>query len=378
MIIPWNTDAPLYHFPFATIALIVVNTAAFLAALASDNPEQWMLAFGEGLQPQQWVTNVFMHIGLGHLVGNMIFLWGFGLVIEGKVGWWRFLLLFLGLGVFQSAVVQACMQHRPGYALGASGAIYGLLAMSLIWAPRNDMNCVGFFGMRLFHFDLPILSFVTLYVVWELFSAWWTDFEMSSSMLHLAGAIPGFVVAIAMLKLDLVDCEQWDVFTVLAGREGQQKERRPDPRKTAERQQLHDAELAAAHAQLKNHLTQGRAAEALAVHQRMSGLHSDWQLSLEQLMDVIKGLHREQLWSLSVLPMVEYLRRAPDTAPRVRLKLAQILIVHENRPGRALGLLEKIPADALPGDLQQTRRQLQARAETLYDQGELEVESEDW
>src|SRR5258708_6964987 len=146
MIIPWNTDAPIYHFPFATVGLLVVNTAAFVAAVNHEDPEQWMLAFGEGLQPMQWVTSMFMHLDIAHLVGNLIFLWGFGLVIEGKIGWWRFLIVYLGLGILQAAVVQVCMQHRPGFALGASGAIYGLLAMSLVWDPRKAMNCLGFFG----------------------------------------------------------------------------------------------------------------------------------------------------------------------------------------------------------------------------------------
>ena len=141
MLIPWNTDAPIYHFPFVTIGLIAINTVAFFAATQSEDPEQWMLAFGEGLQPYQWVTSVFMHEDLGHLLGNMIFLWGFGLVIEGKLGWWRFLMVYLGLGIVQCAVIQAGMQHRSGYALGASGAIYGLLAMALFGAAqRNELH----------------------------------------------------------------------------------------------------------------------------------------------------------------------------------------------------------------------------------------------
>ena len=195
MIIPWNTDAPIYHFPFVTIGLIVINTGVFFATLQSYDAEQWMLAFGEGLVPYQWVTSVFMHAHLGHLLGNMIFLWAFGLVIEGKLGWWRFLLVYLGLGIVQSAVVQICMQHEPGCALGASGAIYGLLAMALIWAPNNEMNCVGLLGLRLFHVDISILAIVTLYVGWEIVKVCLNDFAMSSAMLHLAGAIPGFALA---------------------------------------------------------------------------------------------------------------------------------------------------------------------------------------
>ena len=42
MLIPWNTDAPIYHFPFVTIVLIVINTVVFFATLQSEAPEQWM------------------------------------------------------------------------------------------------------------------------------------------------------------------------------------------------------------------------------------------------------------------------------------------------------------------------------------------------
>src|SRR5688500_1721165 len=102
MIIPYNTDAPLYHRPFATIGLIAANTLAFVALLGHPNVESWMLALGQGLHPLQWITSLFLHDGLMHLLGNMFFLWVFGLVIEGKLGWWRFLLVYLGLGAFES------------------------------------------------------------------------------------------------------------------------------------------------------------------------------------------------------------------------------------------------------------------------------------
>ena len=138
MLLPWNTDAPIYHFPWATIGLIAVNTLVFFATLEAPDAEQWCLAYGDGLQPIQWITSNFMHSGFMHLVGNMIFLWGFGLVIEGKLGWWRFLLVYLGIGAIECAAEQMAMQDRIGYAMGASSIIYGLLAMSVVWAPQEN------------------------------------------------------------------------------------------------------------------------------------------------------------------------------------------------------------------------------------------------
>lgn len=380
MIFPWNTNAPLYHFPVVTIALIVVNTAAFAASLAHEDPSPYMLEFGDGLHPVQWITSFFMHADPVHLVGNMIFLWGFGLVIEGKIGWWRFLLVYLGLGIFQAALVQLCMLSSTGAALGASGAIYGLLAMALIWAPQNEMSCVGLFGFRIFHFEVPILFFVGMYVMLEIYAAWRVDFQMSTPVLHLAGALPGFLLAAAMVKLEWVDCENYDLFAVLGGREGEAKvkKRKPDVKKIAEERQHREARLLAAETHFRQHLQNGRAGAALAIHQKMSAGNDGWQLERPQLLALIQGLHKQQLWSESIPPMVEYLRTAPDGAPRVRLKLAQILIVEAKRPGRALSVLEKIPAGSLTPEQEKTRRNLEHHARKAYANAELEVDGEDW
>ena len=50
---------------------------------------------GDGIHPLQWLTNIFLHAGFFHLVGNMIFLWTFGFVVEGKLGWLPFTALYL-------------------------------------------------------------------------------------------------------------------------------------------------------------------------------------------------------------------------------------------------------------------------------------------
>ena len=91
MLIPFNTDAPIYYWPWATIALIAINTLAFGTSIvvvgAGDESaiEAYLLQFDQ-INPVQWVTTNFLHADLMHLIGNMFFLWGFGLVIEGKLG----------------------------------------------------------------------------------------------------------------------------------------------------------------------------------------------------------------------------------------------------------------------------------------------------
>src|SRR5687768_12562559 len=104
MFIPYNTDAPVYYLPFATVGLIALNVVIFFGvAVGNLGPfEDWMLTYGAGLHPDEWFRAMFMHGGIGHLFGNMVFLWVFGLVTEGKLGWWKFLACYIAIGAGQS------------------------------------------------------------------------------------------------------------------------------------------------------------------------------------------------------------------------------------------------------------------------------------
>jgi membrane associated rhomboid family serine protease len=105
MILPVSCDAILYHWPYATVGLIAANVLAFIVMVMGvfDPLNGWVLMYGEGLHPGQWLLSLFVHDGLGHLLGNMFFLWVFGMVTEGKLGWWRFLACYFLIGVSQSA-----------------------------------------------------------------------------------------------------------------------------------------------------------------------------------------------------------------------------------------------------------------------------------
>ena len=64
------------------------------------------LQTGNCLRPHQWITANFVHADVGHLAVNLVARWTFGLLVEGKLGWYKSLAVYLGIGVTQSAVVQ--------------------------------------------------------------------------------------------------------------------------------------------------------------------------------------------------------------------------------------------------------------------------------
>ncbi len=377
MLIPYNTDAPIYHFPFVTIGLIVVDAAVLVACAQADphDVKQWMLQFGHGFHPLQWISNNFMHAGVLHLVGNMFFLWGFGLVVEGKLGWWRFLLLYLTIGAIYSVIIQTSMLGATeGGALGASGAIFGLMVISLIWAPKNEMSCFLWILFRPQLVEVPITVFAAVYLIWQGLIAWLTGFSMSSAMLHLTGAGVGAVFGVVLLKLELVDCEGWDLFAIWGGRERSRLDERKEPA-AANSPPLrsipadHATFLATA---LKNRLTTGDAAGAAEFYQKQRDEHSDWQLDEIQLMELIKSLHKQQLWSASVRPMSDFVRQFPDNSIRVQLKLAQILLDADRRPAKALKVLRAIDPTKLGLELHPIQQKLVDRAEKMQAEGELD------
>ena len=57
------------------------------------------------LHPIQWVTHNFLHYDVLHLAGNMLFLWSFGIVVEGKLGAFKFLMTYLAIGTLHGALV---------------------------------------------------------------------------------------------------------------------------------------------------------------------------------------------------------------------------------------------------------------------------------
>jgi membrane associated rhomboid family serine protease len=235
MLIPYGTDAPIYHLPFATGAMIALNTIVSFAiwsatgggwyiAAGEDGELGWwvsemLLMYGHGWRPWQWVTSNFLHADVLHLIGNMFCLWGFGLVVEGKIGWWRFLAVYLGIGVAQCAVEQSLMLFADtGFSLGASSIIYGLLAIGMIWAPRNEMNCVFLLGFRPIMFDAELYTIATFALLIEIGTSFLAGLTLGSQVLHLMGAVAGAPVGVVMLKRGWVDCEGWDLFSVLAKR----------------------------------------------------------------------------------------------------------------------------------------------------------------
>ncbi|MDR1141232.1 MAG: rhomboid family intramembrane serine protease [Planctomycetaceae bacterium] len=348
MFFPYNTDAPIYYLPIITVCMIVVNIFAFGCELAYPEQIEWLtLEVGNGIHPLQWLTSNFLHADIMHLLGNMISFWAFGLVVEGKLGLIKTLCVYLGIGIIHGVVVQLLMLGgHPGHCLGASAIIFGMMAMCLIWAPENSMECMLLIYIRPFFFEVRIKVLVGLFLFFQILVLVLTGGQLSSEFLHTVGAVVGFAVGIWLLKSGQVDCENWDIFSVWAGRH----------RMTDAERKKHDAEKPKAKQQRAEQISKRqnllleeiRSAihnrtplPAFIIAQKMIKEFHDGKIPEPDLLSLIRSLLEKEHWAESITMMHEYLNRYTEKASIIRLSLAHILI-RTNKPRTAIKILTKI------------------------------------
>lgn len=430
IVIPTSTDAPIYHWPYATVGLIIVNVVlAFLVPpeqhvprldendeiieepTSLSNFERYALALGDGrLHPVQWVTHNFLHNGFLLLAGNMLFLWAFGIVVEGKLGVLKYLLTYLTVGTLHGAFVQAILIRSglDAHAAGASAVVYGLLAICMIWAPRNELNSIVIFivGFRtfVFHWDLYYTTVALFYIgeqlVGLLFRGALGGQLVVTELGHLSGAFWGLVVGIVLLKLRLVDCENWDVFSLWAKRRKLAEDwKKRGERLERDKKSLRRALKAQARASVSNGdgagegpsdqeraeaavrrvhslIEKGDVAGALALYDRSARTLTEWP-SQPELLGMIKALSARGAEADSIRLMRDHCRYYPAQSNRVRLKLAQSLMRDRQRPTAALRVLQELPKESLSSDLETARRKLVQQAERMVADGVLELEEDD-
>jgi membrane associated rhomboid family serine protease len=159
-----------------------------------------------GLQPTPipvyltLLTSMFMHGGLAHLLGNMLFLWIFGDNVEDVLGHVRYLVFYLVCGVLASLthvfVTQALGGDLKVPSLGASGAISGVLAGYILLFPYKRVTVILF----------RVLTQVPAYVAIGI----WFAFQIIESIGALGGTrggvaygahIGGFIFGAALIKV---------------------------------------------------------------------------------------------------------------------------------------------------------------------------------
>ena len=163
---PIHDHNPARSTPYVTWALIAINTVIFLLTWPYLLDQQTALAFFShwALIPAKvtltgdWsgiVTSMFLHGGLMHLLGNMLFLYIFGDNVEDALGHVGFLLFYLACGIFAALIHYWSNPLSEIPTVGASGAIAGVLGGYLMLYPRARVDVAIIFFVFFQIIQLP-------------------------------------------------------------------------------------------------------------------------------------------------------------------------------------------------------------------------------
>src|SRR5215475_8978337 len=186
--LPLKDNVPTRSFPVVTVGLIAANVLVYLWELSGLGLDSHILRWGYypcavdgpctnfyAIHHQPLVATVFssmfMHAGIVHIGGNMLFLWIFGNNIEDALGRVRFLIWYLLAGVAATAVQTFVTLHfgTPADAsvpnIGASGAIAGILGAYFLLLPRASVLTAIFLGFFFIFREVPAIFFLGIWIL---------------------------------------------------------------------------------------------------------------------------------------------------------------------------------------------------------------------
>ncbi|MEM2107401.1 MAG: rhomboid family intramembrane serine protease [Candidatus Bathyarchaeia archaeon] len=149
-------------FPAVNLTLIAVNTLVFLWSLTDFD----QIVSRYGFTPLNWslltiFTSMFLHGGFDHLIGNMWYLWIFGDNVEDRLGHFGYLIFYFSSGLAAAFIHYMSDPISNVTAVGASGAISGVIGAYAVFYPRAKV-------LVLIRFYLTAVSAFTMIGLWFL------------------------------------------------------------------------------------------------------------------------------------------------------------------------------------------------------------------
>ncbi|PID70128.1 MAG: rhomboid family intramembrane serine protease [Flavobacteriales bacterium] len=185
--------------------LLIVNVIFYLVTYFVPNMQEKMLEWfalfyptSPFFKPWQFVTHMFMHGGLIHILFNMYALWAFGSPLEQLWGRNKFFFFYFSAGLGAAAVYTLSnyfFQTYDAVAVGASGAIYGVLVAFAMNFPNAKL--------ALIFFPVPVAAkyFIPLIIIGDLYFGF-TGYSTGNiaHFAHVGGALIGFLIMLFWKK----------------------------------------------------------------------------------------------------------------------------------------------------------------------------------
>jgi membrane associated rhomboid family serine protease len=151
------------------------------------------------IDPWRMLASAFLHGGFGHLLGNMIFLAALGLLVEGALGGWRFLGVYLLGALGSSAISLAWRWGEAGGGLGASGAIAALMgAFCVVWG-RQPVRFFYWFGVVFDYIRKPAILLLPVWLGWEIYNLFANPDLGVGFDAHAGGIVTGAALGAALV-----------------------------------------------------------------------------------------------------------------------------------------------------------------------------------
>ena len=179
--LPLNDTEPNRYseFPYMTVTLIVVNTLILVweLILPMDTLRGVIWTFGitpslvwarQGAGIISTITSMFLHGGISHLLGNMLFLWVFGRRVEDACGPGRYLVYYLLAGTTAGLMIALTQPHDTGPTIGASGAIFGVVGAYFVLFPSGHIRTLWIITIIPTWPKIRAFGFVLYYLLFQI------------------------------------------------------------------------------------------------------------------------------------------------------------------------------------------------------------------
>ena len=219
--IPLKDNIPYLGFPVVTWVVIILNVAIFVFEISIPKDLLQQLFYLFGVVPAryslpQWatihglpfdhylsfLTNMFLHGGWLHILGNMWFLYLFGSRVEDQMGHFRFVIFYLLSGIGANLIYFVVDIRSTIPEFGASGAIAGIMAAYIVMFPRARILTLIPIFFYPFFVELSAFFFIGYWFVLQVFSGTLSlTFHSAQGGVAWWAHIGGFVLGIALLPL---------------------------------------------------------------------------------------------------------------------------------------------------------------------------------
>lgn len=204
---PLKDDNPTARRPVLTILLIGINVVVFLGEIGPWRDSLATLVHTYGLIPARLtsgdprailtlVSSQFLHGGILHLGGNMLYLWIFGNNIEDHLGRARFLPFYLGCGAIAGLAQVAAGPHSTVPTIGASGAVAGVLGAYALLFPRARVHTLVLLLIFIKIVPVPAALWLGIWFLIQIVSATLEQVQDSGGVAwfaHVGGFAAGFL-----------------------------------------------------------------------------------------------------------------------------------------------------------------------------------------